>query len=400
MFWDKKETRMTYADMNNYTWTPASSTLTDAEMKESTYFKCIKILAESVGKVPMVLKQETKVGEVKATGHYLFDMLKNRPNPFMSSIDFFKALEAGRQHYGESAALIARDGSGKVTGLYPIIVTKFVIDNVGIAKSKKKNAILVYYRCGADLTEYNCLYSDVLHLKSLTLNGITSVSVKDNLIDTITTNQSSQAYQKDLFSNGLTNKAVVQMMTDIKDEKELGKIQDKFSRLYSSTGRIFTVPAGFTVTPLNLSLADSQFAELKRLGAIDIATAFGVPPYLLGFLEGYNNNSLEQSSLSFLVNTLLILFETIESECNYKLLTEVERRAGFFFKFNTGVLLRTSAKEQAEIINSYVQSSVYTPNDGRSLLGLPRDPNGDDLIASSGTYKLKDLGKGVNNGGQ
>lgn len=391
MFWDKVEKRMTVEEMGNYTWT-SNSAIIDDELKESTYFKCIKILSESIAKVPMILMQSTNDGDRKATEHYLYDICKNRANPFMSSIDFFKALEATRQHKGESSALIARDIKGKVTGLYPITVRKIIIDDVGLAKTKKKNPILVYYTCGIDQKEYNCAYSDVLHLKSFTLDGMSSISVKDNLKDTINTNKSSQSYQKDLFSNGLTNKAVVQIVSDIHEEKELKKIQEKFQRLYSSQGRIFTVPAGYSVTPLNLSLADSQFAELKKMGAIDIATSLGVPPYMLGFVEGYNNNSLEQSSLAFLVNTLLILFESIEAELNYKLLSEAERLKGYFFKFNVGVLLRTDAKTQAEIITSYIQNSVYTPNEGRELLGYAKKPDGDELIASSGVYKLSQIG--------
>ena len=50
----------------------------------------------------------------------------------------------------------------------------------------------------------------------------------------------------------------------------------------------------------------------------------------------------------------------------YKLLTETERKEGMFFKFNESAILRTDAKTQAEILTSYVQNGVYTPNEARS----------------------------------
>lgn len=399
MFLDKLEKRG--ATHNGLDWSEVFATGGSApgesELRESTYFKCIKIIAESVAKLPINLMKSTEEGEVKAKYHYLYNLLRNRPNEYMSAIDFFTAMEATRQHKGDSFALIIRDNKGLVLGLYPIDVTRLIVDNTGLCKSNKKNKILVEYQ--VEGKAHNCFYSDVLHFKGFTLDGIHSLSVKDNLENLITTNESSQKYQLDLFSNGLTNKAVVQMVSDIKDEKELKKVQDKFGRLYSSKGRILTVPAGYTITPLNLSLADSQFEQLKKLNAIDLATAFGVPPYMLGFTENYNNNSLEQTNLSFLVDTLLIKLESIEQELNYKLLSgEVEK--DLYFEFNQGVLLRVDQKTQAEILRGYVASGIYSSNEARLLLGKTKAQDGDDLIVNAGVLKLKDISNKSLKGGE
>lgn len=398
MFLNKIEKRSDEIDINDWKNIYSSENgydLFEGDFKESTYFKCINILSESVAKMPINLKISSEEGEDKATKHYLYDLLKNRPNEYMSAIDFWKAMEATRQHRGDSFALISRDSKGKITGLYPIDVTRLIVDNVGLSKSKKKNKILVEYNINGVI--YNCLYSEVLHFKGFTLDGINSYSIKDTLKGLIDTNKGALNYQRELFKNGLTNKAVVQMVSDIKDEKELKKTQDKFGRLYSSKGRIFTVPAGYTITPLNLSLADSQFEQLKKLNAIDLGTAFGVPPYMLGFTEGYNNNSLEQSSLSFLVDTLLVLITSIEQELNYKLLTKVERSEGYYFEFNQGVLLRVDSQTQADIITKYVSGGIYTPNEARILLGKKKMIDGDELIVNAGVLKMKDIGGNINN---
>ncbi len=401
MFWDKKqENRMTYSDLSQYSWSTnlGATSIGDIELKERVYHLCVKILSESVAKLPCELMLKTSEGSTEAEQHYLYDLIKTRPNPFMSGIDFFKCLEANRQHYGESAAFIARDNKNKITGLYPIKITKMVIDNIGLLKSTKQNPILVYYTAGASSQEYTCLYSDIIHLKGFTFDGITSLSVRDNLQSTLQTNKLTQDYQADVFSNGGCSKIALQMMlSDIKDPKEISKIQEKFNTLFSSKGRIFTIPAGYQATALNVSLADNQFMELKKLNARDIASVFGVPSYLLGDFEGYNNNSIEQASLSYLVNTLQILLQSIETELNYKLLTAKERQQGYYFEFDETVLLRTDAKTQSEIINSYIQNSVLTPNEGRLRLGMPKNPDGDDLIANSGVLKLKDLYKTASN---
>lgn len=392
MFLDKIEKRATDNQIDwTQTFVEGGDISTSKALKESTYFKCIKILSESVAKLPINLMQNSEDGESKVKNHYLYNLLRYRPNEYMSSIDFFKAMEATRQHKGDSFALITRDSRGKVTGLYPINVKRIVIDNMGLVKSKKKNKVLIEYEVSGQT--YNCMYSDVLHFKGFTQDGLECESIKDTLDGLIETNIKSLNYQRDLFANGLTNKALVQLTNDIKDDAELKKIQGKFNKMYSAKGRILTVPAGYNVTPLNLSLADSQFEQLKRLNAIDLATAFGVPPYMLGFTEGYNNNSLEQSSLNYLVNTLLILLESIELELNYKLLTEKERAEGLYFEFNQSVMLRVSQESQANILTKYVAGGIYTPNEARLMLQRNKVDDGDDLIVNSGVLKLKDITK-------
>ena len=412
MFWKKNniEKRMTAQEMNSFSWNTdlGVQSLMDVELKEKTYRNCIKILSESVAKMPCLLMQDTDNGKLEAKQHYIYDMIKNRPNTFMSGIDFFKAMEANRQHRGHSACFIARDFKGKITGLYPIRIVKFVIDNVGLIKTKLQNPVLVYYTAGSDGKEYTCLYSDIVHLKGFTFDGITSTSVRQDLQSVLETNKLTQDYQQEVFASGGTNKIALQMkVSDIKDDKEIAKIQNSFNSLFSSKGRVWTIPCGYEVQPVSVSLADNQFMELKKLNAKDIASSFGVPSYLLGDFEGYNNSSIEQASLSFLVNTLQILIQSIETEMNYKLLTPKERQQGYYFNFDESVLLRTDAQTQATIFNSYIQNSVYTPNEVRTKLGLQKAIDGDDLLASSGTLKIKDLyltaknnasGGGDNNG--
>ena len=142
----------------------------------------------------------------------------------------------------------------------------------------------------------------------------------DDIKESIDSNVKAQKYQSQLFSNGLTNKMVVQLTSDVKDSKELKKIQNKFDKLYSSNGRVFTVPAGFNVSAMNLSLADSQFAELKVIGKQDIASALGVPYSLIE-----KGSLTEDENIAFLSNAIIPIITALEQEMDWKLLTDIDR---------------------------------------------------------------------------
>ena len=108
------------------------------------------------------------------------------------------------------------------------------------------------------------------------MDGMNTKPVREIVKSTIEGQIKAQNYLNALFDNGLTNKMVVQLTSDIKEEKELRKIQDKFSRLYSKGKRIFTVPAGFSVQPVNLSLAVAQYEQIRRMSISQIAALFGI----------------------------------------------------------------------------------------------------------------------------
>ncbi|MBW3216546.1 phage portal protein, partial [Salmonella enterica subsp. enterica serovar Javiana] len=89
-------------------------------LKVATVFACIKILSESVSKLPLKIYQEDEYGIQRGTKHYLNNLLRLRPNPYMSSMNFFGALEAQKNLYGNSYSNIEFDRKGKVQALWPI----------------------------------------------------------------------------------------------------------------------------------------------------------------------------------------------------------------------------------------------------------------------------------------
>ena len=282
---------------------------------------------------------------------------------------------------------------GKIEALYPCTIEGITIDDAGVLRSTKKHKVLVDFKVPGTGMNESAFYEDLLIFKGFTMDGINTEAVRTIVKSTIDVQIKAQNYLNTLFDNGLTNKMVIQLTSDIRDEKELRKIQEKFGKLYSKGKRIFTVPAGFNVQPVNLSLADAQYEQIRRMSISQIAALFGIKMYQLNDLKDTNNNSLEQQQLSFLVDTLLILYESIEQEVTWGCLTKDDRAQGYKAKHNTNVILRSSPETQQKILCAYVAGGIIKPNEARLELGRETTEDGDDLIVNAGVLKLKDLGK-------
>ncbi len=372
-----------YSFENGYDITPF-----EAEMKEITYFSCIKIIAESIAKCTLQVKKETEKGDVLAKDHYLYDKLRLRPNDYMNAIDCYKTFVALEKHNGWSGLFIDRQGS-KIKGLYPVKITDVTIDDSGLIKSSKNNKILWDFQ-GVNGEYGSCFDKEIIILRDFSLDGIKAKSNRSILKESLDSSLKSQGYLNKLFTNGLTNKIVVQLTSDIKEEKELKKIQGKFDRVYSNNGKIFTVPAGYNIQPLNLSLTDAQYTELRKLSKEEIASSFLVPLSKLGIMRD-TAVSEEQDNIKFLTDCLLIIFEQIEQEMDWKLLTPTERAKGYKIRFNVNVLLRTDSKTQAEVISTYVKDGVYDLDYARDLLGTQKIGGNLIITLPSGQILLKDL---------
>lgn len=372
MLWDKIEKRTNLKELDKYKWTNLLNSgyeVTDSNLKESTYFSCIRIISESIAKCPIQVKKETEKGEQIAKQHELYNMLRLRPNPYMTAINCIKAFTMIAKHEGISGLYINRIGN-KVDGLYPVKITNIIVDDKGLIKSNKNNKILYDFE-GVNGETGSCFDKNIIILRDFSIDGINTNSTRKIAKQSLDTSVKAQKYLNTLFTNGLTNKIVVQLASDIKEEKEIKKIQEKFSRIYSSNGKVFTVPAGYNISALNLSLADAQYEQLRRLSKEEIASMLGVPLTKLGFVKE-NAKSEEQDNLKFLQDTLLVIFENIEQEMDYKLLTKEERELGYKIRFNINVLLRTDAQSQANIINSYVKNGVYSLNVAKEILGIEK----------------------------
>ena len=145
---------------------------------------------------------------------------------------------------------------------------------------------------------------------------------------------------------------------------------------------LIPLPVGATLTPLSMKLADSQFVDLRKYTAVQIASAFGIKPYQIGDYgkESYSSQSAQQ--LSFYVDTLLYIVRQYEQELTYKLLTDEERARGLFFKYNVASMLRADQATQIQTLSTGVSNFIYTPNEARALLDLESKPGGDELLGN------------------
>ena len=367
-----------------------------SELSEATYYACMKVLAESVGKLPLKLQKTTSAHGVQPQReHRYYRMLAERPNRYMGASTFWSLMEFCRNHYGNGYAYI-NASDPKKPQLWPLDPScmKVVYDDACAIQSEPN----VYYYYSTKKGQCVLLAEELLHFKSFqTVDGLVGVPVRDQLAATIKGNNKAQQLINKMYENGMTGKAVLHYTSNIKDEsvEALTKgIQKYMNGEMKSKGveNLIPLPLGLSITPLNMKLTDSQFFEIKQYSALQIASAFGVRPYQIGDYTKTSYSSAEAQQLSFLIDTLLFILKGYEEEVGYKLLTDKEAAVGLHAKFNTGVLLRADQRTQIETLSTAVNSFLLTPNEAREMLDKPAKPGGDELLGNGASIPVQYTG--------
>ncbi len=368
-------------------------------ISEITYFTCLKMLSETVGKMPIKFCTKEK-GEAEPNDAYR--LLKYRPNPQMTPTTFWTAVENNRNHYGNAYVWIQTEferkrygGEYKIKNLWimPTADVTVIVDDKGIFGGKGQ--LYYWYSDKYSGQSYFFKEYEVMHFKtSTTFDGITGASVRQILKATIDGAIESQNLKNNLYKGGLTARAALQYTGDLEPKKEKALIAkfEEYATGANNAGKFIPVPIGMKIEPLSISLTDSQYYEISKYTALQIAGAFGIKPNQINDYEKSSYSNSEMQQLSFYVDTVLYILKQYEEEINYKLLDPSEIERGLYFKFNENVILRTDTKAQSEILSKYVQNGIRTPNEARALLDVPAKEGGDDLMCNGNFIKLTQLG--------
>ncbi len=366
-------------------------------LKEATVYACIRILADAVGKLPVKIYQD-KDGKQAAADHYLTPILKTRPNPWMTSRDFFKALEVQRNVYGNAYAWIDVETSGrnagKVTGVYPLDSSRVEIwiDDVGLLPGQGK--MWYVYRDNKG-KEYKIRPDEILHIKNLTFDGIVGMTPLEQLKETVENAGAASKFLNNSFKSGMQTKGIIHYVGDLSPEKEK-TFREKFEQMSSglkNANRVALLPIGYQYQPLSLKMTDAQFLENTELTIRQIAAAFGVKMHQLNDLDRATHTNITEQQREFYIDTLMDILTGYEQELTYKLFTDRELEEGYYIKFNVNAILRADPETRYNAYRTAIQSGFMTPNEVRALEELEPRPGGDRLLINGNMMPIEMAGK-------
>jgi HK97 family phage portal protein len=166
------------------------------------------------------------------------------------------------------------------------------------------------------------------------------------------------------------------MQLDEQQTKELRAAWDEQTKGIGAGGTPI-LSWGLKWQQVSTTSRDAQLAEMLQITDTRIATAYRVPPELLG-LSGQNGlqSSTEALMRFWVANGFGFCINHIETGMG-----QFFGLGGFpdeYLEFDTAALERSNQKDRIDALARGVQGGIYSPNEARALEDLPAAEDGDE----------------------
>lgn len=332
----------------------------------SALFGGVNLIGNSLAKLPIMV-QDRNNKNTFLFNHPVAKLFSDSDNGILcDKFNLIKCLITSAILRGNGYAYIQR---GK-DGLTPVSLRFLEPGEVTYYYDKKKD--IVTYQCPI-VSNKNIDYTDMIHVKMWTWDGIGGVSVIGMMKRTLDIAHNEENTANKYFEHGGAVQGVLVPPVPV-DSKQMEGIKTNW-QMNTSPVQVLNRPMSWV--PMSISNKDSEFLESRKYSSLEILKFLNIPPQLLGMSDGTTYASVEMAQEAFYCNCLSAYIAMCEAEFNRKLLKPSERNLSVYFETND--LLRTDKQKLATYYTGLANAGLITPNEVRLNLGLSPIEGGDEL---------------------
>lgn len=355
----------------------------ETTLEDDTAYACMRVLSEGCSQVPWHLYRTTDGRRSVAAEHPLDDILYRAPNGWgQTSFEFRETLMLHLLVAGNAYVFVNRVGMKRE-------IRELIIIEPRRVSVKQKADYSLEYTVTADNGERRVFGRDAIwHLRGPSWNawaGLDAVKMARNAIGL---SASLEQGQSEFQKNGANITGIVSV--EDKLDKDQFELLSKWIERHQIGGDRSHMPlivdrkGKYEKTAM--SGVDQQLLETRRHQVESICRRFRVMPLMVGHPADMAARAATESIfIVHVTHALMPWYQRIEQSADINLLSEKERKAGFYTKLNPDALMRGATKDQGEYFAKALGSGGgkgwMSQNDVRATLDLDRsdDPEADKL---------------------
>jgi HK97 family phage portal protein len=315
----------------------------DSAMRISAVWACVRVLSETIASLPLlVYRRRADGGRERASGHPLYDLLHSQPNRWQTAFEFFEMLTACVLLRGNAYAEIVPGPRGPVDQLIPLHPDRVTVEALRGGGQR-------YRVTRDDGTTNTLLDSEVLHLRGLSSDGITGLSVVEYAREAMGLSLATESYGARLFSQNARPGGVLthpsKLSQDVAD-----RIRTSWQQAHSGLANAHSVAVleeGMKFEAVGMTNEDAQFLATREFQIEEVARWFRVPLHMISSTTKATSwgSGIEQLSLGFVTYTLLPWLRRWEQAISRDLISATD---SYFCEFLVDGLLRGNIKDRYE----------------------------------------------------
>jgi len=344
-------------------YTGKSITVEEA-MKCSVVWVCTRAITEAIASMPLPLLLRTGSSTTPATDNPLYEVLQKRPNDYQTAQRFRATLTHHALNYGNGYARIVRRSSGDgIVGLYPLhpssVTAAMADDGTLTYKVKAKTGQDVPYSA-----------ADIFHLSNISDDGIGGMGIVDHAKQAIGLALALEQYGALFFARGGMPAGALKKQIPFAESESRKTFREDLEKTYGTIDNAhkwLILEGEWDFKPFGVDPEKAQFILARQFMIAEICRYYNISPHLAADLSRATFSNIEHLALEFIQLTLLPWMTLWEQTIYNKLLTEKERKTGYFAKHNAASLMRGDFPTRMAGYATMLQNGVSSINQVREL---------------------------------
>ena len=290
---------MAMASMGRVAWSPRdAASLTRAGFTENPIgFRSVRLIAEAAAALPLTCQD----GERRYEVHPVLALLR-RPNPGQGCAELLEAL------YGQ--LLLTGDGYLEAVGEgLPVELHVLRSDRMSVIPDRDGWPAGFEYTVGGKRVRF--APEAVCHVRTFhpqdDHHGLSPMQAAAAAVDV---HNAASRWSKALLDNAARPSGALVVggtaLTDAQFDRLKGELETNYQGA-GNAGRPLLLEGGLDWKPMGFSPTDMEFRDVKAAAAREIATAFGVPPMLLGIPGDATYANYAEANRAFYRQTVIPL---------------------------------------------------------------------------------------------
>ena len=313
-------------------------------LQASTSIACARVIAEGIAQVPFkVFKERVGGGMDIARDHDVYDLLANKPNEWQTSFEFREQMGLHLAFKGNSYVYKVRGPRNRIIELLPFEPQMVTPNRVGWDRS--------YQVSTPDGKSYTVDAKDMWHIRGISWDGINGLEGIRLAREAIGLALAMEEHGARMFSNGAKPGGVLSTDANLKQE-QIDLLRKSWEEAQGGNANAYKTAilfGGLKFDSMAMTGVDAQHLEQRRFQVEDVCRFFRVLPVMVGHSDKASTYaSAEQMFLAHVVHTMMPWYARLENSADVNVLSDADRKSGYYTKFIATALLRGSHKDRSE----------------------------------------------------
>lgn len=346
------------------------------QLKITASWSAIRLIAETVGTIPLHLYRTTKKGRERAKDDARYTLVHDQPCDYMTAPEWKEAMVVSLATMGQSYNPVDRmESTGRILQIQPVHKSR-------VQPEVQQDGSIAYWLTDRQGRRIKRRREDVMPIRGFggvgDLEGYAPHQLHSNSLALAV---ALEKYAAEFFGSGGRPQGILKTTADF-GEQQRDQIRAGFAQYLKESrdkGELPVLDGETDYLAISTPNNEAQFIESRKLQIAEAARIYRVPLHMLMEMDKASYANTEQANKHFLDYTLMAYLVRIEAGLNSSLLTPAERRAGMYFQFDVRGLLRGDSTQRGDYYVKLRTAGAITQNEIRELEDMPLIDGADDL---------------------